>query len=79
MPARELYEGVAIGGPLHGETLTSRFPLGFVLINWNEGVSGLYMLAPGNCFVYKHDMRYMRDSAYLRSVAEGNDYDVRAM
>ncbi len=79
MSDRVIYEGVAIGGPLHGEFVNSRFPAGFVLVNRAENLSGVYIRTPADSFVYQHDASYVEDSEKLRQVAEGNNYDVRAM
>ena len=82
-----LYEGVAVGGPLDGKQVESRFPKGFIyadpvgnrvwVYDYHEGAtsdtSGLTGLSQ---FVAREETELDRDKAI--KAAEGDTYDVRA-
>lgn len=60
---RDLYEGIAQGGPLDGIEIQSRFPRGFVAVD----------KVNGKAWVYHHRPRlFLKDAFYLDPDDSGN-------
>lgn len=85
--ARVVYEGLAVGGPLDGETVQSRYPKGFLLVDKPNNRAWVYdydeghnksgdRLADRSRFVARE--QYTLDHAKRLRAAEEFDYDVRA-
>ena len=83
---KELYRGKAIGGPLDGQDLESRFPNGVVLVHSPDAVAWIYdyVDTPDGGQFECRDRDKARggaqrlDQAKVRKAAEGSKYDVRA-
>ena len=82
-----IYEGIAVGGPLDGETVQSRFPKGFLYADpvggraWvydyaEGGTSGTSGLEQPSTFTAREVADLDREKAM--KAAEGDTYDVRA-
>lgn len=79
MTQRVLYEGRAIGGPLDGDYINSRFAGGLVVISRAHNLSGLYRYTEESTFVYQEDNSYIQDEDKLNSTAEGVLFDIRSV
>lgn len=79
MSSHELYEGVAVGGPLDSTIVQSRCPKGFVLINAPEQQVWVYDLKTRRSEVSFHAREVdVLDQDKALKAANEPKYDVRA-
>lgn len=78
----ELLEGLAVGGPLDGGTMTSRRPAGVILVDRPDGRCWLYDWRDGAFYARTAEgVLLQRDPAAddnLERAAEQGDWDVQA-
>ncbi len=80
-----LFKGTAVGGPLNGKDLNSRYPGGLIVVSTHLALSGVYKYTEAvrqgakPCFVYEESPIYATDGEALQKAAEGNEYDVRSI
>lgn len=79
MGQRALYEGQAIGGPLDGQIVNSRYPDGLIVVSRTRMLSGIYKRTEDKTYVYQEDDSYVKDVEKLEKMAEGNNYDIRSL
>lgn len=79
MTERVLFHGRAIGGPLDGQEINSRFPDGLIVVNVARKTSGIYRYADNKTFIYHEDQSYINNPTKLEQVANGADFDIRSL
>jgi hypothetical protein len=72
-----VYTGPCQGGPYNGQTMTSRFPKGFLLVDRPGNRAWLYDFAAG-VFFCRGQVPYPADGVDIPGIAEGIDFDVIA-
>lgn len=73
---RELYTGVALGGPLGTEDVVSRFPRGLVCVDKVERKAWIYDYTVDGNFLCRDDNGMPLDDEKRWAAAEGVEYDV---
>lgn len=80
---RTLFEGLAFGGPLDGQLLTSRFPAGIVAVSKQSNKVWIYDFGlgatEGDHFRVRDEAGVEADTEKRSAAAEGTEYDVVAV
>lgn len=82
IPTKALRQGVAVGGPLEGDVLTTDYPKGILLVDRIKNLSWLYDWNSVEEKFYcrgEETLTWLQDAQYnVRRAMEENNYEVRS-